>query len=288
MRLWVLSLVLIVLAAAPAYAAIESGSVVFSIQRDFSVEETIHLVFDGALNGTLDYALNEQVASVAVSDSNSALRYELIRSDSGYLLIIYPEGDTTLKISFVSKSLVFQNNDIQQFFTELSFAENVKKLDVKVVLPEGYGIYQNSYRPDGAEITSDGRNIELTWPFSNFNEPRIFSVKFEQLGKELNMWVLFSIILLGALAFGYRHHRKKSEESVQKTRQEFLTGFREDEKKVIEYMEKHKTAYQNKIEQEFKFSRAKMTRITQKLAGKGLLDKKKKGRTNRLTWIKKD
>lgn len=282
MRLYLLAVLLL---AVPAYAS-ESVNISFNINSDLSVEEIIAIDFGRPMNEPIDYTLYEAISSVEVKDSSRILRHELVKSDSKYILRIYPQGDDKITIKFVSKSLVFQNNDIYQFFTELSFAEEVK-LDVSVILPEGYGVYQNSYRPGNASVSTNGRNIEISWSLSD-SEPRIFSVKLERLNREFNVWALATIIALAAAAFIYRHHKKVSEEKEEKAKHEFFTGFREDEKKVIEYMEKHKTAYQNKVEQEFKFSRAKMTRIVQKLAEKKLLAKKKKGRTNRLIWLKEN
>lgn len=284
-RLFVVLFVLAV--AAPVYAVIETADVSFEIQDDLSVAETITVVFDRALTEPVDYTLNERVSAVAVSDSDSLLVHELIEANGTFILRIFPEGDKTLVIKFISDSLVFQNNNIYQFFTELSFAETVKTLEVIVTLPEGFGIFQNSYSPSGAAISSDGRNIQLLWSFSNFNEPTIFSVKFERLGVQLNIWIPIALLTLIGLGFLYKHYNERLAKEKEKAKQEFYVGFREDEKKVIEYLEKHETAYQNKIEHEFKFSRAKMTRIVKKLQEKGLVHKKRKGRTNRLTWVKK-
>ena len=43
---------------------------------------------------------------------------------------------------------------------------------------------------------------------------------------------------------------------------------------------------QNKIEKELHFSRAKMTRLVKKLEAKGLVEKERIGRTNRLFYRK--
>lgn len=287
MRFGLLVVLFVLAVAAPVYAVIETADVSFAIQDDLSVDETITVVFDEPLNETVDYTLNERISSILVSDSDSLLVHELIEANGTFILRIFPEGDKTLVIKFVSDSLVFQNNNIYQFFTELSFAETVKTLEVIVTLPEGFGIFQNSYSPSSAAISSDGRNIQLLWSFNNFDGPEIFSVKFERLGVQLNIWIPIALLTLIGLGFLYKHYNEKLLKEKEKSRQEFYVGFREDEKKVIEYLEKHNTAYQNKIEHEFKFSRAKMTRIVKKLQEKGLVHKKRKGRTNRLTWVKK-
>jgi uncharacterized membrane protein len=49
---------------------------------------------------------------------------------------------------------------------------------------------------------------------------------------------------------------------------------------------KEKIIMQNKLEKQLGFSRAKMTRVVKKLEAKGLIEKERVGRTNRL-FIKK-
>jgi uncharacterized membrane protein len=63
-----------------------------------------------------------------------------------------------------------------------------------------------------------------------------------------------------------------------------MSGFFDDEKLVVKYLQKNNPAYQNKVGKEFKFSRAKMTRIVKKLEHRGLVKKERRGRTNRLEW----
>ena len=66
-----------------------------------------------------------------------------------------------------------------------------------------------------------------------------------------------------------------------------MFGFRHDEKLVIKYLEEKKIGLQRDLEENFKFSRAKATRVVSKLVEKGLVSKKRYGRTNKLTWLKK-
>ncbi|MCK5023460.1 MAG: MarR family transcriptional regulator [Candidatus Aenigmarchaeota archaeon] len=88
------------------------------------------------------------------------------------------------------------------------------------------------------------------------------------------------VILFGVVfAFVTTHLRRKVES-------EFMRGFSEDERKVLTILSQKKICMQKKLEKEFGFSRAKMTRIVKSLECKGLVEKEKIGRTNRLFYKK--
>ncbi len=67
---------------------------------------------------------------------------------------------------------------------------------------------------------------------------------------------------------------------------EFERGFSEDERRLLLILAKEKRIMQNKVGKELKFSRAKMTRLVKKLEAKGLVEKERVGRTNRLFYKK--
>ena len=278
---------LLAFSACPAHAAITSARVTFDVNSGFSVNETIALAFDTPLNATpINYALNEDVHSISVRDSHSLLNATIGKSDSGYMLTIYPERDSALIINFVSGQLVFQNGGIYEFLTQLSFADPVKNLNVTLTLPEGYGIYQNSLFPSSGQVATNGRAIEVSWLFSSLEQEQLFSAKFSRTNPQFDYLLVVFLAALAGLAALFIYHLKTSGKRYEKARKEFLLGFREDEKKVIAYLEQHRTADQSVIEKEFRFSRSKMTRIVQKLSERGLLQKKRKGRTNKLAWIR--
>jgi len=106
----------------------------------------------------------------------------------------------------------------------------------------------------------------------------VISVQYEPVVKVNDFLVpVLVVAAVAAVIFVFLYFRRKS-------RQAFLMTFFEDERKVILAMMTEKVCYQNILERKFGFSRAKMTRVVQKLERKGLLRKEKAGRTNRLFW----
>ncbi|MBI2141913.1 hypothetical protein HYU15_00295 [Candidatus Woesearchaeota archaeon] len=262
---------------------IESVSVEFDIQPDYSVKQKTSYYFSSPVSGVLNYTLGEKVSGVKAWAGEQQLVHGIASSDGKYVLhISVPEGTRNLTISYVSDRAVFQSGSVSHFFTELRFGSPVAQLDAKVKLPEGYAIYQDSYRPYGAGISSDGRRIILGWELLDIDQA-LFSVKYARGGVESWLW-LFAAAVIAAVAAGivfvmFASFRRKEKDA-------FLKGFREDEKRAVLFLQQRKVAFQRDLQRELQFSRAKATRIVRTLEQKGLLKKEEQGRTNRLLWLK--
>lgn len=285
-KLFTIALALILILPTP-YAqnltnySIQSQEIKFDIQADNSVQQTMKFTFTNPVNTAINYTVDNKVHNIQVSDGKQYIDYRLIPNADSYIIEIFPkEPSTTLIISYRADDVVFHSDSIEHFFTEFSFGNTVQNLKVQVMLPVGYGVYQNSYLPIDGTINSDGQRIIVTWEKTNVQGNILFSVKFENLNSSPNILPIAIVISIGAVAYIYFHFRKK-------TKEEFIKGFREDEQKVIGYLEQHKKTFQNRLQKEFNFSRAKVTRIVMVLEQKGLVKKQRYGRTNRLTWLKK-
>ena len=255
---------------------IKNVGITLDIKIDSLVSETNKYLFSTPLTGnTINYTVDGTVSNIRVFDDSQQLDYAL----NNNTIQIFLRGSTnTITISYDAADVIFRSDSVSHFFTEYMFDQDVN-LSVQLKLPAGYGIYQNSYKPANAIIGSDGERIIISW--DEYGNDVLFSVKYTNLGGGNNI-ILFivAIIMLAAIIYLYLHSRKKM-------REEFISGFREDEKKTIEYLEQRKIALQSDLQKEFKFSRAKATRIVMKLEEKGLVRKQRYGRTNRLYWIKK-
>ncbi len=262
--------------AQPEYD-IEKVEITFDISPDNSVRQTTKFYFDRLPAGSLNYTLSDIVRNVDISDASGQLEHAIVSAGDGYNMQIFLRNPTgVLAISYTSDSTVFVSNSVKHLFTEISLGKPVANMSVDVKLPIGYGVYQNSYIPDFSTV-SDGERIILRWQ-GPATAPVLISVKFVQL--QQNTMLLVVIFLVFFMAFLYIYLRKKAGE-------EFIRGFMEDEKTTIHFLSEKKVALQKDLQTQFKFSRAKATRIVSKLEKKGLLRKQKYGRTNKLYWLKK-
>ena len=251
--------------------------ITLDIRPDMSVDQTNKFYFSTLLAaGKVNYTVDGRVRDIKILDDKQELDYTF----NNNLIDITLKGPTkTLTITYIADNVIFHSDSVSHFFAEFSFENTIKNMTVEVKLPPGFAIYKNEYRPSSANVVSDGQRIILVWKLNSIKDV-LFSVKFSSPDQENNIAGIVAAMLVVVAILIYLHFRKR-------TREEFLKGFREDEKRTIEYLEQKKVAFQSDLQKEFKFSRAKSTRIVMHLEQKGLVRKQKYGRTNRLYWLKK-
>lgn len=279
-KLFVVLFILAAISSAALAADISEYKINFDVGSDLYITESIDVTFkENILASNLTYYFSGDIENVVVNGNGEKLNFNTQKYDSSTKINpVDSKFIKTVSIKFRTKNLVFQLGEKSLFFTEISTEQNTEKMLVSLAIPEGSGVVDESYFPESGTVRSDGRRIYIDWSFSNQSKESI-TVKFEPLSKGFNIYIPIIIALAIAIFVVYIKLRKRSKE-------DFMKGFSEDEKKVLEYLEKNPMVYQNKIEQEFKFSRAKMTRISQKFEAKGLIEKKKKGRTNKIIYKK--
>jgi uncharacterized membrane protein len=261
----------------------ESIEIDFFIKSDDSVVQTSRFNFaNNATEDYLTYNLSHSVRDVSIYDDTEKLEYNLSRTDGTYVLRIFLKKPTgSLTLNYTSDSLVFRgSDDVRNFFTEFSFDHGIKNMSVSVALPPGFSVYRDSYQPVGAAIGSDGRTITLNWNASNATDS-MFSVKFFRDEQPASLLPAAIGTALAAIIILYIYFRRRE-------RSAFVTGFREDELKTVQFIEAKGTALQRDLQKEFGFSRAKATRIVANLEKMGLVRKQKYGRTNKLFWVKRE
>lgn len=260
---------------------IEEYGVTYDIDSNGGVKEKIIIIFKEPLNQTVQNSLNlGDVNGITVKADDSLLNINIENNANGVVVkFLTPTNTKKLEIEFNANNLVFQSGNVFQFFVDLNTPSGVEKIKIDALLPKGFIVYRDIYFPYGAEIGSDGERIMFHWEFDEWEGSIPISIQYEPVIKG-DVFILPSIIVIAIalILIVYFYYRKKS-------RQGFLMTFFEDERKVIYMLMDEKVVYQNTLERKFSFSRAKMTRIIQKLERKGLVRKEKAGRTNRIFWL---
>ncbi len=294
---------------------IYSVNALYVIYQNNSVHEVVNYSFSSAINTSILVPVNKNISNLFISDGKNELNYSIMENEMNSIINISNNGSITkLFIRSVSLNDIFQKDSTSLFITDFNFNKPVSKLDVKIILPEGFAIYKDEYSPKDATILTDGKNIGLSWSKANILKSISFSVRFNKPTTEIIennssdnrddkdsffeisekrldylmkivVPLLFGIpfiiiisIIIGSVIIIKRLRIKAKEH--------LLKGFMEDEQKTILYLQKNKEAWQNKLRHEFKFSRAKTTRIIKKLEDKGLVKKEVYGKTNKIFWLK--
>ncbi|NIO21557.1 MAG: MarR family transcriptional regulator [Candidatus Aenigmarchaeota archaeon] len=260
---------------------ISEYNITFDILMNGYVNEEVSMVFTEELNAsTLNYVVLGDISDLKILSDGKNIDYVLEKSGSEHdVKFIVPEGTETLQINFIAKDLVFAKDNIYSFFTTLQppASENV---NVIAFLPAGFAIYRDVVYPGGYETLTDGERIYIKWSFSN-PEDIPLSFKFYSIYSDYSLAILIIMGLVVIVIAGYliMHYRGK-------VKKEFLRGFSEDERRVLKALSERGVCMQKKLEKEFGFSRAKMTRVVKNLESKGLVEKERVGRTNRLFFKK--
>jgi uncharacterized membrane protein len=107
----------------------------------------------------------------------------------------------------------------------------------------------------------------------------------DALNKQTNLTLVIAGILV--LVSLFLIFSKQSEKIVVKTVKEKrkekvfdLAGFREEERKVFNLIKENKTIFQADLIEKTGFGKAKMSRIIDRLEGKGYVERKRRGMTN--------
>ena len=273
--------VLFLIPSAAGALEIPEYNITFDILPNGLVNEEVSMVFAERLNGsTLNYVVLGEISDLAISGDEKDIDYVLEkRGNENDVKFVVPEGTGELRIDFTAKDLVFAKDSIYSFSSNLQPPDS-DSVNVIAFLPKGFAVYRDVVYPPGYKILADGERIYLKWALSR-PENVMISFKFYSMHIDYSLFVFFimAFSIAGVSIYLIFHYRKK-------VGREFLRGFSEDERKVLKALSQRNVCMQKNLEREFGFSRAKMTRLVKKLEGKGLLEKERVGRTNRLFYKK--
>ncbi len=259
---------------------IKNYSIYFDIQKNRVVRQTIAIELENVTQDTETQIVLEEFENFMIFTDNKVPPYFITIDDLGKTVHITIFNSTKeIKIIFDSKNSIYSRDNILNFFASVK-PPKAEKVIIGLNLPEGWIVYDDLISPDNVIKETDGKRIQLQWNFDNPKNKVLISVSYynPQNNNTLLFVILFLVVSVTLVCLIYKY-KKKSEI-------ELLKGFSEDEKKVIEILKANKVAYQNRIEKELKFSRAKMTRIAKKLEITGLIHRETIGRTKKIFWKK--
>ncbi len=280
MKTVLLAVLLLLVMAGSANSMVQVYSVEFDIQPDFVMEDISIDLGQAAGNTVFEHIIVGDYSGLAIEvDGKQAVYSETRDRSTSKISIQVPAGTSLLRISYAAEDLNFESDGAMQFFTVLSPPEAAGRLDIRAWLPKGYVLSMESRTyPSNPITTSDGERIALDWWVDGWDSDVPISFRFHAPLKATNLPLFIGIpASAGVAVFLFFYHRKRVSEM-------FLKGFLEDERLVIEKLKGKKYMYQNKLERQLGFSKAKMSRMVKKLEMRNLVEKKKMGRTNRLAW----
>jgi uncharacterized membrane protein len=173
-----------------------------------------------------------------------------------------------------------------------NFIRPTNDFTVKVILPPGNVLLEEGnvttpvVSPTGGSIGSDGQRISVGWSMDpSLGESQVFQVIYKDSGNtgtrlEIEAMLLGGAGVLTVIILGYYTYRRMNRESLDTV----YESLGEDEKKLLEMIrENGGEMLQKDAVAELDYSKAKVSGIVSGLTEKGILDKEKEGRSNKLT-----
>jgi len=170
-------------------------------------------------------------------------------------------------------------SDSHYFFTyKYVFPANYTNAEVVFLVDSGF--VANEIFPQGYSLS----NSEIRW---NVSAGKPFAI-FLNLDKKTNyvwIWIILLVIVFGVVYFKVKK-RKIVVKHVAKSKKEKIdyTYLLDEERKIIEMLKKSKRneMWQNAIQKQGEFSKAKTSRLIRNLESRGLVKKIPFGNTNKI------
>lgn len=199
-----------------------------------------------------------------------------------------------MQITFTTSDFVRALEGKFYFSGDLSLKTPISEVSATLRLPRGFLLVGEdisssilSY-PKNASAHISGENIIIVWKLSSTSEtePLKFEVLYEQVTPppwfELRMrhFVLLGATFAVVIGFIVVRYLRKSESLV-------LSVLDEYERRVMDVITKEGEVKQRAVVQSTNLSKAKVSRVVKSLAGRGLIEVERRGRTNILRPVKK-
>ena len=200
----------------------------------------------------------------------------------------------TVDLSYTAEDLSESRGDAKIFQYQHPIYRPTQSYSLEVILPEGSALMnrnndsQQVISPLGGETNTNGRQISVTWEQSpDLGQSLSFYVLYEELAPSeeqpgLQDYREVALIILGLLAVGglaFLIRRRIND----RNHEEELPELDEDEKEIIELLKDNDGEYlQKDVVEELDYSKAKISGIVSDLVEKGVIEKEKEGRSNKL------
>lgn len=213
---------------------------------------------------------------------------------SGYQNILQCRPNSQrFNLSFSATNIVNYQKNINIFSFDIPVTIETSKSNVKLELPNGYGLSDKVILPASPPITeigTDGRKIFIRWEFDTKYPDDIIPLRvyYEKVENGSNIQKYYTVVLtlavlvVSILAILYLRILKKKPELV-------LSVLNEAERIVVEILQQQPEdeVDQRKIVTLSGFSKAKVSRIVQSLEERGVVETERQGRKNKVKLKKK-
>ena len=252
----------------------------YSIKADVLkdiVTEEVEITFSNI--SALSYTVDGNIEDLQVYSRDGNVSFSLEKGPQSYLVVSNLSNKGHLRLTFMTDAPLSRRGDGSEALFKVRYPLDVKNFSLRLILPENslptstrdvYSIF-----PSPAGMFIEGGRYNIVWGRQGVAKGAelAFTASFSPPKKSFIPYILALVMLIASSA-GLLLYRRKREEL-------FVTGLDEDEKRVVRLLRSGKVD-QTEIQGELGFSKVKMTRVLQKLEGKGLIKKERDGRRNKV------
>jgi len=245
---------------------------------DEGIEESITLTFIPNIEiNSISYDLEQSMNKVFASSGENS-DFEVKDNTITIKDSFKPSEAKKINIKFITEDLV-QNIGKTNVFSFKFHPPESLDLKVDFLLPKSYSISEidPAISPTPDSITTDGREILVTWEFQDLNDSVNFILLYER--ENSSTILLFIIILLVIILLVFFILLGKKQHKSQKILKGTLSH---DEKKIIEFLAEDESRTQKDIVILTGFSKAKISKLVRRLEERGVIEKKPHMTTNKL------
>lgn len=284
---------LIFLANMATATEFKSMDIETSIRGDNTVRNSLTITLDEPLI-RLVYPLNFRIFNL--TSSNNFGRSDCSIQNTGRVSSILcdfegmSKNNTLIRLEFDTTSDVVASETKSQYTTNYFAVLPVKRLSATIRLPEGgllsELIANQSYFPEDAAVSTDGRYIILKWGRSNIKagESMIFSISYSVINSSalFNTLVMVFVVAIAVIFVGFLFVYKRK--SASKPQEVVMSVLDSEEKIIFDILNKYEgKANQKSLVRESNFSKAKVSRLIKSLKDRGVVEIEPiSGRENRV------
>lgn len=238
----------------------------------------------------ISYLVPYSISNVKAYSHNKTLDCKANKEDIGTEIICntIDRRNFSVRITYETKALVEDKGNVLKFSYSHNILDPTELYKLKVVLPEGTGIYRsdrediNPIIPETDSIGSTGRRIYVEWENNDveLGDQVSYSLYIEELknfpGFPYLEFIAAAGTILTIVFVSYFYFR-----SEKKTISAIMPVLKEGEREILKLIiDEGKECKQKEIVDKVDFSKAKVSRILKDLEERNLISKEKKGRKN--------
>jgi len=244
---------------------------------------TVEFTADEDLSG-VDYSLLNKPDNLVVYDEKGDIvDFELIENELFDIILekeIIAGESYQLRFEFEIEGLIEELEDKNVFSFRFLPADIVESFKLEVMLPRGYVLaeLESAVSPAGYDISTDGKDILITWEFEKVDDEQSFIILYERGLKSGSVLLVFLVVVVAivwtlvGVSWYYKREKKQIIDGVLSN----------DEKQIMKLIEDNKEITQKQVVKDLGYSKAKISKLIRRLEEKGLVVKTPWMATNKL------